>query len=665
MTITYPPSLLLLLTTVFAATVSAAPPEHAARKQIAPAYEKLKDLASEHGTVRVLATLKVDDPALSASGRQRALQRAAAITDKLGVRALRSMRLHPINAYRLDASQLDTMLDSGLFASIREDGLNTPQLLESLSLISGDVAHNSGMTGNGSVVAIADTGVEASHPVFGGRVVEEACFSSRHPPSGITSLCPNGRTVQTGAGAAAPCSDLCSHGTHVASIAAGQEAGRPGVAPAAGIIAMQVFTRFDESSGYCGGASSCVQAYDGDIMAALEYVHSQTANYNIAAVNLSLSGGSYDAPCNSSSFAGVFNDLAAAGVLAVAASGNNKYTDSIGSPACLPTVFSVGSVRDTTDAVSTWSNSAAFLDMLAPGQSIRAAVPGGGYGSKSGTSMAAPHVAGAAAIIKGAAPSLDVAAVKSLLTTESETILDTRNGLSFPRLDLGKVATALAGPGELPTVAILAPLNDAVIAVDEGAIVLSADASDPQDGDLSGAVTWTSDLDGAVTSPSQLSVGLHQLQASVSDSVGFVATATAAITVVNKPTVQISAPASGSVLLQGQSLVLSGTADDAEDGDLSSVMAWTSSLQGNLGAGSSLNATLTAIGIHTVSATAIDSDGYAPTQAPQITIEVVADNDGDGIADSVDNCIGVANPDQLDSDGDGIGDLCDIVVVGC
>jgi hypothetical protein len=279
--------------------------------------------------------------------------------------------------------------------------------------------------------------------------------------------------------------------------------------------------------------------------------------------------------------------------------------------------------------------------------------------------MAAPHVAGAAALIKAASPSLDVASVKSLLVTESITVVDTRNDLPFPRLDLGKIATALAGPGEIPTVAVLAPVNGAIFAVDEGAVALSAAASDPQDGDLSDDITWTSDLDGPVTSPSQLSAGLHQLQASVSDSSGFVDTATVAITVVNKPDVQIYTPASSTVLLEGQSIILSGEANDIEDGNLSSVLEWTSSLQGELGSGSSLNTTFTTIGIHTISATVVDSDGYLPTVAPQITIEVMADSDGDGIAESIDNCPIVANPDQSDTDGDGIGDFCDLVIVGC
>lgn len=656
---TSPFSLALVVATLFATGVSAALPDHAARQEIAPSYQKLQRRAQEQGHVRILATLKVDGSAPFFRGQQRAADRARAFTDKLQVRSLKSMRRHSLNVYTLDASQLDAMLDSDLFESIQEDGLNAPQLLESLSLINGSVAHNSGLTGNGAVIAIADTGVDASHAVFGGRILEEACFSSEFTSQGISSLCPNGQTEQTGTGAAAPCADLCDHGTHVASIAAGQQAGRYGVAPDAGIIAIQVFSYFTRENECGSGRAPCVMAYDSDIIAALEYVEAQAANYNIAAINLSLAGEKYTAPCESSPLKPYFDDLAAAGVLAVAASGNNGYEDGIGSPACVPTVFSTGSVRDTTDVVSNWSNSAYFLDILAPGQSIRAAIPGGGYNNKAGTSMAAPHVAGAAALVRAASPSLDVASTKNLLLTESDTVLDTRNNLSFPRLNMGMVAAVLAGPGELPAVTILAPGNGAVVAVDQGAITLSATASDPQDGNLSASITWTSDLDGALSSPAQLSVGQHQLLANVSDSGGFIGSDTVTIHVVNAPNVQINSPNSGVTLVEGEPIILSGTASDTEDGNLSSSLSWNSSLQGQLGSGSAPSVTFTAIGLHTVSAIVVDSDGYGPTVTPQITIEVVADSDDDGVADSIDNCPTIPNPDQSDIDDNGIGDFCD------
>src|SRR4029078_10523763 len=100
--------------------------------------------------------------------------------------------------------------------------------------------------GTGTVVAILDTGVDASHPFLAGKVIDEACFSSTI--AGLSqSVCPNGTGQQCGTGAAAPCSlDSCLHGTHVAGIATGNgaSAGQPfsGVAKGARIVAVQVFS---------------------------------------------------------------------------------------------------------------------------------------------------------------------------------------------------------------------------------------------------------------------------------------------------------------------------------------------------------------------------------------------------------------------------------------
>jgi len=203
-----------------------------------------------------------------------------------------------------------------------KDGLNFPQLQQSIPLI------------DGAAIAVLDTGVGNSHPAFSGRIVEEACFSTRSLYYGSASLCPNGQGSQFGIGAATPCSGLCSHGTHVASIAAGQHPGLPGVAPEASIIAIQVFSRFS-TEWVCGsGKFDCISAFDSDLIEALEYVETLTANYSVAAVNLSLGGGQYAGTCDSSPFKPVVDRLSAAGVVTVAASANNGFTAAMSSPAC-------------------------------------------------------------------------------------------------------------------------------------------------------------------------------------------------------------------------------------------------------------------------------------------------------------------------------------------
>ena len=653
---------ILLSLLLSSAHVFASPEPDVLQQNTASSHQQMRQAVQERGTVRVIARYKATNTR-SSSHSLRATDRVKAFIKKQNITSIKSLKHRSLEVYSVDPGQLDKLLDSGLFDDIQEDRLNKPVLLESVPLIAGDVAHNSGLTGNGAVVAILDTGVDASHDAFGGRVVKEACFSTNDPNNGTSSLCPNGREFETGTGAAAPCDTLCSHGTHVASIAAGQEAGRPGVAYDAGIIAVQVFSLFT-SEAYCGsGYAPCVLAYDSDIIEGLDYVESLSETYNIAAVNLSLGSGQYFATCDNSYYSSTFASLANANILATVASGNNGYENAISRPACSPGAFSVGSVADTTGAVSPWSNSAYFLSILAPGSFIRSAIPGGGYSILSGTSMAAPHVAGAAALIRANSPSISLAEMKSLLTAQATPVLDPRNALTFPRLDLGMVTSALVGLAQAPSVTIGSPADGAIIATDEGAISLTATATDVQDGDLSNSVSWSSTTDGVLVTPAQLSAGQHEIRASVTDSDGFSNVASVEVTIVNKPSVQIMLPVAGMSLTQGQSLVLTAEATDVEDGDTSSSINWSSSLDGALGTGATISTNLATAGIHVITATVIDDDGHSPTSDPTIEVEILIDTDGDGVTDETDNCPFVANPDQTDLNGDGVGLLC--TVIGC
>jgi subtilisin family serine protease len=219
------------------------------------------------------------------------------------------------------------------------------------------------------------------------------------------------------------------------------------MAPQADIIAIQVFSRFT-STYVCGsGQAPCVRTFEHDQLAALAYVADLADSYNIASVNMSLGGGRYYGACDSSkpSFVPVVDALHSLDIVVAASSGNNYWDDSIGHPACLSKIVSVGSVFDNSDTVSAFSNGASFLDVLAPGQGITAAYPGSRYATASGTSMAAPHVAGALALLKGYDGSLSHAEMKSLLLGNGTPVLDTRNNLTFPRLDLGLLTLAVAG----------------------------------------------------------------------------------------------------------------------------------------------------------------------------------------------------------------------------
>jgi len=125
--------------------------------------------------------------------------------------------------------------------------------------------------------------------------------------------------------------------------------------------------------------------------------------------------------------------------------------------------------------------------------------------------------------------------------------------------------------------------------------------------------------------------------------------------VVNLPSVIIDTPANGTSFLDSETITLSGTATDVEDGDLGLSIVWSSSLDGSAGTGATVNASLSA-GNHTLTATVTDSDGFAPLSPPSVQINVLADADGDGLADAWEALFGVSDP-AADPDGDTLTNL--------
>lgn len=97
------------------------------------------------------------------------------------------------------------------------------------------------------------------------------------------------------------------------------------------------------------------------------------------------------------------------------------------------------------DSVACFSNSASFLNLLAPGALINAPVPNGSYGNWTGTSMATPHVAGAWAVLKQRAPSATVDQILNALTSTGVPVLDTRNNITKPRINVSAAVNVLGG----------------------------------------------------------------------------------------------------------------------------------------------------------------------------------------------------------------------------
>lgn len=161
-------------------------------------------------------------------------------------------------------------------------------------------------------------------------------------------------------------------------------------------------------------------------------------------------------------------------------------------------------------------------------------------------------------------------------------------------------------------------------------LTFTGTATDVPDGDVSNQIVWFDNGvefgTGATFSYSNLSVGLHTITAQATDQHGLTGVSQAITVIIaarTPPVVTILSPISGSYYAINTTVVFQGQANDAKDGDVSASVVWTSSLAGNLGTGSSLSISNLAVGDHTITATATDSDGLIGTAT--VTIRVVND----------------------------------------
>jgi subtilisin family serine protease len=295
-----------------------------------------------------------------------------------------------------------------------------PSLAASLPLIGQPAAAAAGMTGAGTTVAVLDTGTEFTRAAFG------PCTAPGVPAN--TCKVSFAQDFGTSDGMA---DDSSKHGTNVSAIVLG-------VAPNAKVAALDVF-------GSGGKASST------SILAAIDWVIANRAARNIVAMNLSLGGGSFTAPCPNDALAVGIATARTHGILSAVATGNDGFINAVATPACGPAAISVGAVYSANygalgwagctdfttapDKVTCFSNSASFITMVAPGALITA-----GGETKGGTSMAAPHVAGAIAVLRAAYPADTLDQTVQRLTSGGPSITDARNGIAKPRLSLEAAA---------------------------------------------------------------------------------------------------------------------------------------------------------------------------------------------------------------------------------
>ncbi len=267
-----------------------------------------------------------------------------------------------------------------------EPELGENELPESIARIGGP--YLGGVSFDGCHVAVVDSGIDAHHP--------DLVVAGEHD------------VVARSGGPAAPGADPNGHGTHVAGTIGAQANGFGvvGVAPGVPLHAVRVIG----PSGF---------AYTTDIVAGLEYV---LRSPEICVVNLSL-GSAGNPHASRDILRDGIERLEAEGVVVVVAAGN-AASDTSG---YTPAGYEAGLAVSAYDASGGWdrgfatfSNYGAAVAVSAPGVDVRSTWPGGGYASISGTSMAAPAVAGAAAVYRALRPSASVNEVRSVLISTGE-----------------------------------------------------------------------------------------------------------------------------------------------------------------------------------------------------------------------------------------------------
>ena len=261
---------------------------------------------------------------------------------------------------------------------------------------------------------IIDTGMQLNHSAYAGRAV-----------SGYDSV--DGGTAE----------DCNGHGTHVAGTVGGTA---HGVAKAVRLVAVRVLN--------CSGSGTT-----SGVIAGINWVTSDHQAGQPAVANMSL-GGSADSALDTA----VRNSIAD-GVTYVIAAGNENTNACNRSPARAAEAITVGATT-SSDARASYSNYGTCLDLFAPGSSITSAWLNNGFNTISGTSMATPHAAGAAALYLSANPSAQPQAVRDALVNTSTTGVVTNPGSGSPNRLLYTLGGASPTPPPPPPAAPCAGLPE-------------------------------------------------------------------------------------------------------------------------------------------------------------------------------------------------------------
>lgn len=451
-------------------------------------------------------------------------------------------------------------------------------------------------SGRAIIIAILDSGVDASHPDLAGKLVAGWNFYDN-----------NSNT-----------SDVYGHGTKVAGAAAAitnNSLGVAGVAGGATIMPIRV-TATTGSAPISAMASGLTWAADrGARVANLSFQAAGYSTIQSAAQYLKNKGGLLTTAAGNSGTQQTF-----------------AYTDTL----------IVASATDANDAKTSWSSYGNFVSVAAPGAGIYSTVRGGGYAAVNGTSFAAPVTAGVVALMMATNPTLPASKIQSLLYASAVDLGSAGKDIYYGYGRINAAAAVLAAKSELagdatkPAVTLTTPTGGSTV---KGLVAVNVSASDNVGISRVDLMVNGSKLASDTTAPysfswdtSKVADGSATLTASAYDAAGNFASSSASIKVANAtststststdatlPVVSISNPPNGATV-SGRLLVAGSATDNV------AVTSTKLFIDGRLVAstnGASLsfrwNSDQEAAGTHTIKAEARDAAGNLGIKTIQVT----------------------------------------------
>jgi len=413
--------------------------EHAVWSMAQPATAQREAVAALSANV----TRRMSAAAIPVTQRYITLPYVGAVVNAAQLQALASMpEVAAVNLVEIQRRQPTPVL-----SSVERQKAST--LDAAMTAIGAPDVWVSGYEGQGLTVAVIDGGFNVNHPMLRGKNVGDACFAETIDAYKMKAQCPSGATPQIGAGAASYCpagNTRCDHGTHVTSIAVGNDGTNFGVARGAKFMPIDVYSASTDPDTCGPDPMPCEVTSLYAVLNALDYINENAAAYNVAAVNYSSSSDStFSGYCDDDLRKTAMDNLRAKGIAVMVAAGNAYLTGSVGKPACVSTAEAVG-MTDNTGAVDVRSNFATMVDMMAPGVNISAASgSGSGFQTMSGTSMAAPHAAGAFTLLRTAFPTATANEISQALKSTGTAVTRVGAGFSVPLIHVSRALSTLAG----------------------------------------------------------------------------------------------------------------------------------------------------------------------------------------------------------------------------